>query len=125
MPDLIPNALYTRKAIHELLHGSMQIYLPHFNGRVVCGCFDVSLNPNAPEEILVGEGEDVVKYAKVLSLQIGPIPVFMKQSTKKWKYIGNYSALNYSENLEEVAAKANAAERSDVVGVLYLKPVAR
>jgi hypothetical protein len=125
MPDLIPEALYTRPTIYQLLGGDLQSYLPHVNKRVVCGCFDISANPNAPEEVLVGEGENVVKYAKVLAQQTEPIPVFLKQSANEWKYIGNYSVVSYSENLEEVAAKASAAGRSDVVGVLYLMLIAR
>ena len=60
MPDLIPDALYTRAVIHELLGGDLESYLPHINGQVVCGCFKVSANPNAPEEILVGGEENVV-----------------------------------------------------------------
>ncbi len=46
MPIL--NKTYTREEIHEMLGGDMQSYLPHKDGKVVCGCFRLDTNPDAP-----------------------------------------------------------------------------
>ena len=60
---------YTRQEIHDQLGGDLQSYLPHVQGEVVCGCFTRRLDPNAPDQVLVGEGPDVVKYARVFAAQ--------------------------------------------------------
>jgi hypothetical protein len=112
-------SLYTRKQIHKLIGGDLQSYLPHRGGRVVCGCFKTDNNPNAPKEILVGDRVNVVKYARVFAGQVEPIPVFIKQTVNQWKYIGNYQAVKYTEEPKEVSAKAKAAGRMGVAGVLY------
>lgn len=44
---------YTRDQIHNLLGGETQTYLPQRGNQIVCGCFDQSENPKAPDEILV------------------------------------------------------------------------
>ncbi len=48
--------LYTRRQIHEVLKGGLQDYLPH-RGQVVCDCFKEDANPDAPEIVLPGVGE--------------------------------------------------------------------
>jgi hypothetical protein len=116
------NSMCTRMQIHNLIGGEIQSYLPHVDGKVVCGCFDTSANPKAPNEILVGAGPNVEKYANVFAEQAEAIPIFMKQASNQWEYIGDYRAVKYSKEPKEVSAKAKAAGREDkVVGVLYLE----
>ena len=122
-PGLREGCLYTREEIHRLLGGDLQSYLPHVGGRVVCGCFRVDLNPDAPGKVLVGDSEDVVKYAKVLAQQGEPTPVFIKREPKRWEYIGDFLAVEYCEDPEEVAQRAADAGRNELAGVLVLEPV--
>jgi hypothetical protein len=114
---------YTRKQIQHTLGGGIQSYLPHVNGRVVCGCFTSKLNPSAPYEVLVGAAPDVVKYAKVLANQAEAIPVFMKQSSNHWEYIGLYRAIGYTEDKAEVDLRAVEAKRDWVAGVLFMEKI--
>ena len=111
---------YTRREIHDRLGGGLQIYLPHKNGRVVCGCFTREMNPDVPDTVLVGDGPDVVRSAQVFGAQVEPIPVFLKQKPNAWEYVGEYSA-EYVTDLAHVEPLARAASRSDVVGVLFLR----
>ena len=124
-PSLREGCCYTREEIHRLLGGNLQSYLPHVGGRVVCGCFRVDLNPDAPGKVLVGDSEDVVKYAKVLAQQGEPIPVFIKKGPKRWEYVGDYLAVEYREDPEEVAQRAGDARRDELAGVLVLEPVGK
>lgn len=56
---------YSRKQIHDLLGGGTQDYIPHQDGKVVCGCFGRKLNPAAPVVILAGNGPRDYHWAKV------------------------------------------------------------
>lgn len=60
---------YTRRAIHEAVGGDLQSYLPRYRGRVVCGCFTQTLNPTAPDIVLVGNAPNVIKSAKQFASQ--------------------------------------------------------
>src|SRR5438067_10959924 len=81
---------YRRDQIQTEYGGSIQSYLPHKDGRVVCGCFDLKMNPNAPGEILVGDAPDVIRSAELLIRQDEPIPVFIKEAKNRWIYQGHY-----------------------------------
>lgn len=113
---------YTRNEIHELVGGgSIQSYLPHADGKILCGCFDPNLNQRAPREIDVGEGRDVLKYAQLLSESGSAIPVFLKQATNAWEFAGDFRAVSFSQDPRDV--KAHADRRPDAVGVLFLEEV--
>jgi hypothetical protein len=87
---------YSRFQIHDMLGGEIQSYLPQRNGQIVCGCFTKHFNPDAPEEIQVGNRPKVVKKTNLLSSQNTAIPVFMKdcarvsKSERIWRYCGQY-----------------------------------
>lgn len=111
---------YTRREIAERLGGDWQSYLPHKNGRVVCGCFTPEMNPDAPDTVLVGDGPNVVESAQMLGAQVEPIPIFLKQQPNAWAYLGEYSA-KYITNPAQVETLARAAGRLGVAGVLLLR----
>ncbi len=87
----IERNFYTRQHIHEKLGGGIQSYLPTLNGNVVCACLSRTLNPRAPDVILVGSGTNVFKTAEILSRQTGPVPVFIKEAVNSWRYEGLYA----------------------------------
>ena len=74
---------YTRAQIQQVYGGGIQTYLPNRDGRVTCGCFDTTLNPRAPEAILVGHGPDILRTARLLVRQGGAIPVFLKRASSE------------------------------------------
>ncbi len=112
---------YTRHEIFSELGGGTQDYLPHHDGRVVCACLKKSMDPGAPDTILVGNPVNVVRYARVFSRQQNFIPVFIKQDVNKWLYVGDYRVQYVLEDDAEVNRLAQEAQRSDVVMVLKLR----
>ncbi len=114
---------YNREQIHDLLGGGVQDYLPHKNGEVVCGCFKLDTNPDAPSVILPGNGPSIQKWAKVFREQSYPIPIFMKKGINAWEYVGDYQVERWTVNPVEISRFARRSGRVDVTSVLFLKRV--
>jgi hypothetical protein len=99
----IPGDSYTRGQIHDEFGGEMVSYLPQQDGKIVCGCFSPESNPEAPYEVLVGGPEEggegpILKKARLLAKQRGPIPVFLKQAPNAWIFDGHYRAKGVVED---------------------------
>ncbi len=117
------NQSYTRDEIYRVLGGEKQTYLPQRNGIIVCGCFDLVKNPYAPEEIWVEPGEKRQKKAKLLEMQRGSIPIFLKQDVKdvkRWQYVGRFTCKEYSEEPNLVDAKSKEVSWA-LAGVLRIE----
>lgn len=116
---LVIGKRYSREQIREAVGGGdLQSYLPHSQGRVLCGCFDPALNARAPYEIDIGDLPNVIRYARALIQQANEIPVFLKQGTGKWEYLGQFSPVRYNTDEEDLFPKK--PRRPNAVGVLYL-----
>ena len=112
---------YTRKEITAAFCGSPYQYLPSKAGQTLYGCFNPPMNPNAPDEVLVGSGPTIQQQAETFAEQgrSEAVPIFMKRAPKKWKYVGTYGCDRLSRAPNEVAPRARAAGReNDVVAVL-------
>lgn len=116
-------AVYTRLQIHDMLGGGVQSYLPRRDGRIVCGCFTPALNPTAPDVVLVGDRPHVIRDAKIFAEQQYPVPVFIKQATNRWKYVGNYIVERYTTDRAELLQLRKEARRPQAVGALFLKKI--
>jgi hypothetical protein len=112
---------YTRRQIHDMVGGGgLQDFLPHKDGRVLCGAFIPKLNPELPEIILVGEGRE--KWAEVFHRQgRQPIPIFEKVGSGRWKYHGDYWVKQPIDSPNEIAKYAKDSGRTDVTLVLKLE----
>ena len=117
----VENKLYSRKEIHDLVGGGTEDYLPHNDYVVVCACFRLDLNPDAPEVVLVGDGKDIIRWANVFRRQMNFVPTFIKRADKEWEYVGNYKVKSSEDDLEIIEKYAAKAERTDVVRVLFLQ----
>jgi hypothetical protein len=111
---------YTRDQIHGALAGSIQEYLPHVGGQVVCGCFDPSKNPLAPSVILPGSGPGIRRWAEVFAGQTHFVPVFLKRATNSWEYVGDFRVRRRSVDPAEVADHARSSGRPTIPQVLHL-----
>ncbi len=114
---------YTRREIHERIGGSIQAFLPHKDGQVVCACLRKDLNPEAPKVFLVGDGPNVRKCGNLLCKQNEPIPVFIKEDENEWKYKGKYRVQRWSENPKEIKSQESQARRNDLTRIIYLKKI--
>jgi len=130
--DFQLNEMYTRAEISEVLGGSIRSFLPTVDGEVVCGCFDPSkkMNPNAPQEILFGEPypTPVIDKAATTVFEQGQrgedIPVFLKQDSNQWEYVGRYLCIGLTRDERVVRRKsAESPDRRPFLGVLRFERV--
>jgi hypothetical protein len=112
---------YSRQEIHEKIGGGIQDYLPHVNGKVVCGCFRKDTNPGAPDVVLPGRGRDIMRWAAVFREQKYPIPIFIKQRTNEWLYVGNFLVDHWSDDKQVIAVHEPIQRNGSVSSVLFLK----
>ncbi|MGI8402479.1 MAG: DUF6697 family protein [Gemmatimonadaceae bacterium] len=112
---------YSRAEIHSHLGGGMQEFLPHVDGRVVCGCFNPGLNPDAPDIVLPGFGVGIERWADVFARQRGYVPCFLKRDTSLWEYVGNYRVREQARETALIATHAQLADRDDVSSLLFLE----
>lgn len=120
--NLIKGKTYSRKEISKMLGGNSQVYLPMKKDKVTCGCFLKSLNPDAPEEVLIGDIDQ--KSAKILSWQDESIPVFIKQESAVWEYVGDYKCIDYITKSALLRQKEKQhPNRGTITAILKFKPV--
>jgi hypothetical protein len=113
--------VYTRKQISAALGGGEQDYLPHADGRVVCGAFSRDLNPKAPSVVLPGTGPDIERWARVFAEQEDAVPVFVKRRVNEWTYMGHYRCLRLDDGPVAIEAEAQRTGRTDISMVLYIE----
>jgi hypothetical protein len=123
MNPFIVGAAYTRIYISSVVGGETVPYLPEADGRIVCGCFIRKLNPNAPYEILPGNGSEILRKALLFRQQKEPVPVFLKKSPNNWVYVGMFRVTKWSEDPVLIAEKNRVAKRQDISMVLTLAAV--
>lgn len=114
---------YRRHQIHCKLGGEIKSYLPQSRGRIVCGCFQHTLDPKAPYEILVGDAPTLKQKAEMLCQQGGAIPVFIKQQKGRWEYKGLFRVKKHSTDPKEIRRKQQESGREDITCVIYLELV--
>ena len=101
--------------------GGVQSFLPTKNGRVVCGCFRMDLNPEAPQEILVGVGVQRVKNAHLVVLQKTSVPVFIKKEAEDWEYMGRFRATRYLTKEHKLLVDEQRTKDESIAGILYME----
>lgn len=113
---------YTRRQISAALGGNIQSFLPRAKGAVVCGCFrpEPRWNPGAPEEVVFGAGEHVMRDAKLVAQQSDPIPVFLYRRQGAWEYVGRYICRGLSTDPATLrSAEESNPARGALTGVLH------
>lgn len=98
-------------------------YLPQSRQGILCGCFTTTLNPEAPDTILVGNGPKIIGKAEKLASQGGSIPVFLKKGTNQWIYQGVFELVSYSKDPKDYEEKAARADRNDVAAILKFRKI--
>jgi hypothetical protein len=120
---------YSRPEISKMLGGSIQTYLPHKDGQVLCGCFDTSpkYNPDAPTEVLYGAGSSKVqRMAEMVRDQHTAIPVFLRHKPRgRFEYVGDYlcTGLRTDPALLKSKQQQYPQRVNGVGGVLYFRKV--
>jgi hypothetical protein len=112
---------YTREEIGQQLGGSRESYLPRVKRHVVCGCFELSLNPKAPNVVLVGNGSEIMASARQFAVQPRYIPIFIKRANKSWEYVGDYRVSRFDDSVKTILEEARLRDNPSVTRVLYLE----
>ena len=114
---------YSREEISAALGGSEVEYLPTHNGHVVCGCFTLEHNPEAPDIVIPGTGKVIEREAKQFCEQDYPVPVFIKRRVNEWEYVGDHKAVRFSTDPAEVAThhKGSITPLKEVTRVIFLR----
>lgn len=122
-PDFARGQTYTRREIRAALGGDMSSCFPHRNGRVVCGCFNTDLNPDAPDVILPGRGAAEQRWARVFAKQHGFVPCFVRKHSDTWEYLGHFCVRRVISDATELTVRARRASRPAraLSMVLYLR----
>ena len=81
---------YTRDEIYAELGGSKVSCLPTKSGRIVAACLSQKFSPAAPHVILCGQGKRTGAISKLLTIQPGKLPVFIKRAASRWEFRGNF-----------------------------------
>lgn len=117
--------IYTHDFICQEFGGDAKsgTYLPQSQQTILCGCFTTTMNPDAPECILVGNSPRILAKAEKLAAQGGAIPVFLKLATNQWVYKGKFELLSFTKDSSDFEAKAVAADRNDVAAALFFRRV--
>ena len=81
---------YTRDEIHSEVGGSKVSCLPTQRGRIVAACLSRKFSPAAPHVVLCGQGPRTSAVSKLLTIQAGELPVFIKRAASRWEFHGNF-----------------------------------
>ena len=65
----------------------------------------------------------VIRDAKLFATQRDPVPVFIKQASKRWEYVGDYVVERYATDSAELQPLRKKADRPHAVGALFLKRI--
>lgn len=123
-PNAQPFALgekYTRQQIQAHLGGEQSSYLPRAFGKIVCGCFDPSKDPEAPLVVLPGDKAGVIARAKTAVATEKAVPIFLKRAAKLWEFVGPHEFVKFSRIAADYVERARAAGRTDASGALFLR----
>lgn len=114
--------VYAHKEVQDTIGGNHQFYLPFRNGRILCGRFTPEKNASAPEIVFVGTKDKNIELAATFAGQREPVPVFIKQKSNCWEYVGEFVVDRYLRDPMEVKPFAAEANRA-ITGVPFLKRV--
>lgn len=121
---LVEGQFYRWRELRSVLGFQPRGYLTQNDqGTVRCGCFRLDYNPDAPDIVLPGTDEFIVRQALEFHAQQSFVPMFVKGSDFGWEYCGRYRAETITRNEVEITLHEQRAKRRDmaVSMVLFLE----
>jgi len=118
-------SLYSREQIHEALGGSLWSALPTRGGRVVSACLTLEKNPRAPEEMVIGCNDRLVRLARGFAASGATVPVFVRTRRCGWEYTGERRVSAVIEDPGALLALVAEGAPFDIAVVLRLEEVGR
>ena len=115
----IVGSQYTRDEIHAEVGGSKVSCLPTHGGRIVAACLSRKFSPAAPHVVLCGQGPRTGAVSKLLTIQAGELPVFIKRAASRWEFQGNFRVENFYSSGARFESFVSGSGRS-IVSVSYV-----
>lgn len=121
------NKIYSRQDIHVAVGGNKESFLPAYRGKIVAACLRPDLNPKAPEYIVCNSGAAARAAGSTLARQADAIPVFMRQESDKYRFVGNYAVQETYTTQAECSAfiSGTGFTPSQVSRVIRLRPTGK
>jgi predicted HNH restriction endonuclease len=95
-------------------------FLSKRDGRIVCATLDMDKNPCAPDIMVVGSKPKNKRRAEEYCNQKTEIPVFLRLSSNRWKYAGQY--IYASHTTDPLRLKEWQSSRTDPLSrVIFLR----
>jgi hypothetical protein len=85
---LVEGGLYSWASLPPLLGFKPHGYLAEDGDHILCGCFRLDYNPDAPRILLAGQNDRGTRQARLFARQPKPVPDFIKALAALWKYCG-------------------------------------
>ena len=115
----IVGSQYTRDEIHAKVGGSKVSCLPTHGGRIVAACLSRKFSPAAPHVVLCGQGPRTGAVSKLLTIQAGELPVFIKRAASRWEFQGNFRVENFYSSGARFESFVSGSGRS-IASVSYV-----
>ncbi|WP_281546966.1 DUF3883 domain-containing protein [Pseudoalteromonas sp. PAR1] len=111
--------ILTTTQLSEKLAGG-DSYIRTKNNIVKGLAITTKLNPEAPEIIVVGNGVNIKKRARLFVEQQEYVPVYLKKAANSWKFLGKYKADIFSQDPEVIEKHRKHRTAETVSGILFL-----
>ncbi|MFO1040097.1 MAG: hypothetical protein U1E45_24910 [Geminicoccaceae bacterium] len=121
MTFVVGNIYSTDHICNEVGSRNHISYLPTKDNRVVAARLRSDMNPHLPDIILVGNGSNVMKNARLLAAGGYSVPVFEKVADKKWVYRGEYRCKRQSFAKSDID-KYQSLRKDPLTSILFMVP---
>jgi rhodanese-related sulfurtransferase len=116
-------SLLTTKQLEQATAGGDD-FIRTAKGSVVGLALRLDLNPDAPDVIIVGKGIRRELRAKILALQGGTVPTYLKRGVNAWEFVGDYGPYIYKDDAATVQRLVRVRKPNSVAGGLFLSTAA-
>jgi hypothetical protein len=114
------NKIYSIPQLVKIFGGGAQPSMPFVNGKVPYCKFNPKINPEFPHTAWIEEGPLRRKGAEFLSTCKIKIPVFKKEATNKWIFLG-YALISNGTTIKRLSAINKNPPRNKVQIILKFK----
>lgn len=116
---MVIGEFYTAEEVEAKTAGGYS-YIRTRNNAVRGLAITLDMNPDAPNIVIVGDGERIKNNAELFKKTITPVKTFIKHDTNKWEYVGRYKVKKYSKSLEIIEQYRKHRSANEVTGILFL-----
>lgn len=114
--------VYSYESVSEPFGGPDNFGLPYVSDRVTCARLNPAKNPDAPYTVPIATGPRNREAGRTLAEQEASVPLFLKDDTDEWRYIGLYKSVDTTEDDEILADHIAKTDRDEIDRLVFLEP---